>query len=307
MDPELIAKIAQISSALEVSGYPKPGNVHRTRDFHDMVFEDFLISGIVIGDTIRVAASRAYEINNSISFKEANLGKYILQSVKETDKWIANNTNLGIIMLLTPIAMSAAISSNLDELRENIHKIIVYSTVIDTISLYEAIGIADAGGMGDQEEFSVTDEEATKELIENNLNIFDVLNISSSWDSLAMELTSKMPVTFDIGYPTFSKLKEEYSINLATVITFLTILSQVPDTLISRKYGDEKAKEVSTLAMEALNSLNYIDSGIDNDMGEFNKKLEEFDDYLFENKLNPGTTADLTASSIMVSYLSDYF
>ncbi|MBZ9571277.1 triphosphoribosyl-dephospho-CoA synthase [Methanobrevibacter sp. TMH8] len=301
MNPYLIAKIAQISSALEVSGYPKPGNVHRTRDFHDMVFEDFIISGIVIGDTIREAATHASEINNSISFKEANLGKFILQSVKETDKWVANNTNLGIIMLLTPIAMSAAISSNINELRENIHKIILNSSVIDTVAFYEAIALADAGGMGDQEEFSVTNEEATKELIENNLSIFDVLNISSSWDSLAMELTTKLPTTFDIGYPIFSKIKNEYSINLATVITFLTILSQIPDTLISRKYGDEKAKEVSILAMEVLNSLD-----LDNDIDKFNKKLSEFDDYLFENKLNPGTTADLTASSIMVSYLVDY-
>jgi triphosphoribosyl-dephospho-CoA synthase len=28
--------------------------------------------------------------------------------------------------------------------------------------------------------------------------------------------------------------------------------------------------------------------------------------FMFKNKLNPGTTADLTASSIMVSYLADY-
>jgi triphosphoribosyl-dephospho-CoA synthase len=302
MDSKLIAKLAQISSALEVSGYPKPGNVHRTRDFHDMVFEDFIISGIVIGDTIKEAAHHANEINNSISFKEANLGKFILQAVKETDKWIANNTNLGIVMLLTPISMAAAISSNIEELKSNINKIIINSTVIDTLALYEAIGIADAGGMGEQEEYSVTNDEATNELIENNLNIFDVLKISSSWDSLAMELTNKMPVTFNIGYPTFSKFKKDSSINLATVITFLTILSEVPDTLISRKYGDEKAKEVSNLAKEVLGSLD-----ITNDLIEFNKKLTEFDDYLFENRLNPGTTADLTASSIMISYLADYY
>ena len=48
MKADEIAKIAQIASALEVSGYPKPGNVHRTRDYDDMVFEDFVISGIVI-------------------------------------------------------------------------------------------------------------------------------------------------------------------------------------------------------------------------------------------------------------------
>ena len=56
MDSKTIAKIAQIASALEVSGYPKPGNVHRTRDFEDMEFEDFVISGIVIGDTIETVS-----------------------------------------------------------------------------------------------------------------------------------------------------------------------------------------------------------------------------------------------------------
>ena len=52
MNVEDIVKLAQISSALEVSGYPKPGNVHRTRDYDDMVFEDFVISGIVIGNDV---------------------------------------------------------------------------------------------------------------------------------------------------------------------------------------------------------------------------------------------------------------
>ena len=56
MDPDFIAKTAQIASVLEVSGHPKPGNVHRTRDFPDMVFEDFLISGVVIGDIMKKAA-----------------------------------------------------------------------------------------------------------------------------------------------------------------------------------------------------------------------------------------------------------
>ena len=36
-------------------------------------------------------------------------------------------------------------------------------------------------------------------------------------------------------------------------------------------------------------------------------KLKEFDVYLFNNKYNPGTTADLTAASIFVSYLKDNF
>ena len=76
MNPDEIAKIAQIASVLEVSGYPKPGNVHRTRDYDDMVFEDFLISGIVIGDSIREACT-------DVDIENPKLGKYILQAVGE--------------------------------------------------------------------------------------------------------------------------------------------------------------------------------------------------------------------------------
>ena len=100
MNPNEIAKLAQIASTFEVSGYPKPGNVHRTRDFDDMVFEDFLISGIVIGDSVREACSNV-DVNNP------ELGKYILQAVSETDRWIKNNTNLGIVMINRKIVNKA--------------------------------------------------------------------------------------------------------------------------------------------------------------------------------------------------------
>jgi triphosphoribosyl-dephospho-CoA synthase len=335
MTPEKIAQIAQIASVLEVSGYPKPGNVHRTRDFHDMTFEDFLISGVVIGDTVKKAVINGEKIKTSISFGEAKLGKFILEAVNETNKWISNNTNLGIIMMLMPIAISASISKDLNELKKNIGEILINTTVEDSINLYDAIKIADAGGMGNQKDFDVTDDNAKEELIANNQTMFDVLKISSSWDSLANELTSRMPIVFEIGYPTFSKLKKNFPINLSTVITFLTILSNVPDTLISRKYGNEKAEEVSAMSNKILMDLNInlSDSNLNNydlnnfnlsnsnsnkpnfdyhdlkkkyNNGLFNKMLTDFDDFLFKNKLNPGTTADLTAASIMVSYLNDF-
>ncbi|MDR2544438.1 MAG: triphosphoribosyl-dephospho-CoA synthase [Methanobrevibacter sp.] len=300
LSPNKIAQIAQISSILEASGYPKPGNVHRTHDFQDMVFEDFLISGIVIGDAVREATSEVLKINPQIKSDEAFLGKYILKAVKETDEWIANNTNLGIIMLLIPIACSGAISNNLTELQSNVGMLMENTNSLDAVSLYKAIGIAKAGGMGSQDEFDVTSIQAQKELISKNQTMYDVLKISASWDSLADELTSKMPITFNIGFKTFSNLKKDYALNISTVLTFLTILSNVPDTLISRKYGEEKAKEVSNLSKELLRFDDY--ASID-----FKNKLIEFDDFLFENRLNPGTTADLTAASIMINYLNDFY
>ena len=43
------------------------------------------------------------------------------------------------------------------------------------------------------------------------------------------------------------------------------------------------------------------------DSADFIDRVAEFDDYLFKNKYNPGTTADLTAASIFVSYLKSNF
>ena len=291
MDASEIAKIAQISSALEVSGYPKPGNVHRTRDYDDMVFEDFVISGIVIGDTIREACS-------DVDVENPKLGKYILQAVAETDRWIKNNTNLGIVMMTTPIAVAAAISDSFDDIRENVKLLMGNTSVDDACDLYDAINIADAGGMGDQDEYDVASDNAKNELRENNQTMYDVLKISSPWEMLAREMTSDMHEVFELGYPTYHKLIQEKSKNEACVLTFLTILSQVPDTLISRKYGSDEALKISMMTRDLLNLK---------DESDFGERLKEFDDFLFKNKYNPGTTADLTAASIFVSYLKSNF
>ncbi|MCI5737312.1 MAG: triphosphoribosyl-dephospho-CoA synthase [Methanobrevibacter ruminantium] len=299
MEAKEIAKLAQIASVLEVSGWPKPGNVHRTRNYDDMVFQDFAISAVVIGDTMEAVASQAKEIDD---LSEAELGRYIFQAVDETNRWIETNTNLGIMMMCIPIAAAASISNGFDEIQENVGRLMDATTVEDAVNLYDAINVADAGGMGDQDEFDVMSEKAKDELRANNQTMFDVLEISAGWDRLANELTNKMPVCFEIGYPCYSsfwKTSDDVDvINKATVLTFMTILSQIPDTLISRKYGDEVAEDVSQKASDILEFK---------DDDSFVEKLFELDAYLDENKLNPGTTADLTAASIFLSYLADNF
>lgn len=291
MNSDEIAKIAQIASALEVSGYPKPGNVHRTRDYDDMVFEDFIISGIVIGDTVREACS-------DVDVENPRLGKYILEAVAETDRWIKNNTNLGIMMMTIPIAVAAAISDDFNAIRPNVVKLMANTSVDDACDLYDAINIADAGGMGDQDEYDVASDNAKNELRQNNQTMYDVLKISAPWDMLGREMTSDMPVVFEMGFPTYNELIKEKSLNDACVLTFLTILSQVPDTLISRKYGEDDALKVSMMTRDLLNLK---------DESDFGEKVKEFDEYLYKNDYNPGTTADLTAASIFVSYLKENF
>ncbi|HMK54431.1 MAG TPA: triphosphoribosyl-dephospho-CoA synthase [Methanobacteriaceae archaeon] len=299
MNKNYVAKCAQIASVLEVSGHPKPGNVHRTQDFEDMVFEDFLISGVVIGDYMRKAARQGSRYSDPDSWHKIGLGKIIKDSVLETDQWVKNNTNLGIIMLLTPLSAAAGMSNDLESVRYHAGKIMKATTTSDAVDLYAAINIADAGGMGDQEDLDVSSESSAQELIDNNVNMFQVLEMSAGWDMLAYELTHEFPVTFNTGYPVFSDLKNTEGINPATVQTFLTILSQYPDTLISRKYNQEKSEKVSAGAKSILDVGGILTR-------EGRKKIQEFDQKLLSYGLNPGTTADLTASSIMVAYLSNY-
>ena len=54
-----IAQFGEIAALLEVSGYPKPGNVHRTQNFTDMTYVDFLISASVLRENLEIVAYNA--------------------------------------------------------------------------------------------------------------------------------------------------------------------------------------------------------------------------------------------------------
>jgi triphosphoribosyl-dephospho-CoA synthase len=249
---------------------------------------------------MKKAAQRGFEYGKkSDQLEKIELGKLIKEAVLETDKWIANNTNLGIVMLLTPLSAAAGMTNDIDELQERVDDIMRSTTPQDASNLYDAINIADAGGMGEQDDLDVGNDDSKNQLFDRNINMFDVLDLSSQWDMLAYELTRNMPITFEIGYPTFKGAREPYGINKATVQTFLTILSIYSDTLIARKYGIDVAQKVTEDA-----NLLISDGGILSDDGM--ERVTAFDNELVEKNLNPGTTADLTASSVMVALLDEY-
>ena len=96
---DTVAGCASLAALLEVSAYPKPGNVHRTRDFKDTKYEHFLAGSIPLGTYMGKAADEG----NSLG-----IGSIIHQSVKSMLEWQSGgNVNLGIILLFTPIATAA--------------------------------------------------------------------------------------------------------------------------------------------------------------------------------------------------------
>ena len=71
-----IAAALELALLLEVSAYPKPGNVHRTRDFENTRFEHFLASAVALGPHFRLAALRGSKIaDGSILSGELMIGE----------------------------------------------------------------------------------------------------------------------------------------------------------------------------------------------------------------------------------------
>lgn len=302
---EDIARCSQISMLLEASGSPKPGNVHRTRDFPKTRFEHFLIGAVVCGKTMRELVSRSGKVGSGqLEIEELNLGKFILQAIEETNQWqMGGNINLGILILIAPISAAAGVMIEQgiienNQLRKNISKIIKNTTAQDAVNLYKAIDICQPGGMGEVKEFDVNKKSSINKILKENISLYKIFELSASWDNISAEWISDFKITFEIGVPYFQKVfQESREINVAIVDSFLYILSRFPDSLIQRKSGIVEAKKISSRAKK------IIDGG-----GIRQKKQEiiEFDTYLQSKsgKLNPGTTADLTTATIMVNLLN---
>ncbi|MFX0136726.1 MAG: triphosphoribosyl-dephospho-CoA synthase [Candidatus Hodarchaeota archaeon] len=124
---EDIVRCSQIAMALEASGYPKPGNVHRTRNFPKTQFEHFLIGAIVCGKSLNELVSKSSKIaQGKLQLNELNLGKIILQGVEDTIKWQkGGNINLGLLLLLAPLSAAAGIVLEQGEIdNDNLRKVL---------------------------------------------------------------------------------------------------------------------------------------------------------------------------------------
>ncbi|MFQ5800664.1 MAG: triphosphoribosyl-dephospho-CoA synthase [Candidatus Hydrothermarchaeales archaeon] len=284
---------AQAACVLEAS-VEKPGNVGPRHDFEDTRYEDFVLSGIAMGRAVR----KAVEFGMLFEKEGKGIGRLIRMAVEDAKRsHRGKNTNLGPAMLIIPLSAACGISIKKDSytikgLRDGVGAVIEGSTPEDTIDLYDAILTSDAE-VGRSERFDVKDPKAKKRVMEKGMNLFDILNISK-WDAIARELVTEMEVTFTLGYPSLKKEFERTgSLKDSILRCFFEILSRVPDTLIERKNDREIAVEISTEAKVILER-----GLLPKDVAAFDSKLRSDG-----NRYNPGTTADLTASSLMMALL----
>src|SRR5918996_5344924 len=128
--PEAVSGAAQLACVLEVST-EKPGNITPRHDFADTSYEDMLRSAIALGPELGRAGGRG-------------VGDTVLAAVRATRRVAGANTNLGIALLLAPLAR-AALSG--EPLRERVEEILGALTLDDARAAYEAIRAAGAGGL----------------------------------------------------------------------------------------------------------------------------------------------------------------
>ncbi len=276
--PSDVSAMVSIACLLE-AGAPKPGNVSPGRPFKDMKYEDFAASALAVAPVLGQAGQRP-------------LGETIRDAIRATRRWTPANTNLGIVLLLAPLAR-ALLSGLQAPLRVQLEEVLSRTSVADAVEAYTGIREASAGGLG-----SVQGQDLAES---PTVPLLEAMKLAAERDSVASEYATTYAITFETALPA---LRDARGLGLpwreAVVETYLTILAAVPDTLVARKLGQGPAEEISYRAA-AIQRLGGVRSGAGR------AALEQFDVELRDphNRRNPGTTADLTCSAIFVALAVD--
>lgn len=266
-----VAAAAQLACLLEVSA-PKPGNVTPTHAFHDTSYADFLMSAVAIGPALAAAA-------------EQPLGVTIRAAITATRRWTQANTNLGIVLLLAPLAQAALTRSNLS-LRDAVRATLAATTVADAREVYEAIRLAAPGGLG-----SVADQDVHDS---PTVPLLEAMALARERDAVAREYATGFATTFELGVPALARARGEgMSWRDAIVEAYLALLAAQPDTHIARKLGRAAARDVQAQAQATLMAGRGAVGALDHALRDP------------VNRRNPGATADLTTAAIFVTLLSD--
>jgi triphosphoribosyl-dephospho-CoA synthase len=276
--PEQVAAAAQLACLLEASA-PKPGNVSPAADFHDTRYEDYLASAIAIGPAIAAAGATP-------------LGATIRAAVEATSRWVPSNTNLGIVLLLAPLA-HAALQPGREPLRTRLSGVLNTTTVLDAHDAYAAIRLAAPGGLGRAVEQDVA--------CEPTVTLREAMALAAERDAIAREYATDFATTFEVGHPVLHHARAAgLSWSDATLEAYLTLLAAAPDTHVARKLGAAAAAEVQDRARTVLQGGGVRSSAGRDAIAALDRELRDA-----RNTRNPGATADLTAAALFVALLED--
>ncbi len=270
-----MAEAIRRACVLEASA-AKPGNVHPRASFPDLTFDDFVRSA----EAASPAFGRAAELG---------VGRAVFQAIEATRAVVSSNTNLGIVLLIAPLA-----AVPLDRLlREGIYDVLGRLTRDDAAWVYRAIRLAQPGGLG-----TANDQDIANEPTET---LLEVMTLAADRDGVAAQYANGFAWVLDEGLPFLASVGQEFGQHweAAIIELHLRLLAEHPDTLIARKCGDSVAAEASRLARRCLQEL--VEVPLESE--ERSLRIGEFDQWLRADghRRNPGTTADLVAACLFAA------
>jgi len=276
--PPAVADAAWRACVLEASA-AKPGNVTPVAAFDDMSYADLLDSAQVARPEFEAAGTR-------------RVGATVLAVVEARRRVTAANTNLGIALLLAPVAR-AALDHGLAErsLRARVAAVLRSLDENDARDAYAAIRLASAGGLGERAEHDVRHAPT--------VGLREAMAEAAGYDSVASEYVTDFAIVFEDGVPALERaFRDGLGVLDAIVELHVRLLADHPDTLIARRCGRDRARAVAKDAAAVLAA-----GGVRTEEGR--AALERFDTSLrgYRNRLNPGTTADLVAATVFVALL----
>lgn len=250
----------------------KPGNVYRGADFEDLTYADFLTSAAVIGPIIDRTA-------------EQGVGATILAAVAATRAAVATNTNLGMLLLITPLA---AVPCGV-RLSESIEQVLAGLNYDDACAVYRAIPLAQPGGMGEVAEADVHEPPPA------GLTLRAAMQMAADRDLIARQYANGFVEVFRTAGRIEHHAADGQPLGEAIVLAFMELLVEEPDSLIARKLGPDAAREVSQHAATILDSRRHGEDS-------FHAMRAEYDFWLRADghRRNPGTTADVIAAALFV-------
>ncbi len=276
---EAIASAVERACILEVSA-EKPGNVTPTRPFHDTSCQDFVRSAAAIVPVFR-------------RVRELAVGALVLEAVAATRREVDRNTNLGIVLLLAPLAKAATGDrAGGVVLRERLRAVLAELTLDDARLVYEAIRLAAPGGLGTAPQHDVRDAPAVDLLV--------AMGSAAERDSIAREYVTDYAITFEVTAPALVEQRRRGLAPADAVVqAYLSLLAAIPDTLIARKRGRADAEWVSGEVRRVLALGGVATAQGRAAIGGLDTLLRDE-----RNTWNPGTSADLIAAGLFVSLVT---
>ncbi len=208
----------------------------------------------------------------------------VLEGVRATRRVASTNANLGILLLLAPLTKAAAEP----DLRSGLDRVLDELDVEDARLVYEAIRLANPGGMGRTTEQDIRDTPT--------LPLREVMALAADRDGIARQYANGFREVFDDGAPAVLQgMERTGSMEGAVIYAHLALMSRHPDTLIARKRGPAEAEESGRRARAVL------DAGWPQEEAG-RRAFADLDAWLRAEgrRRNPGTTADLIAACLFV-------